>query len=337
MIESTNLYLTNDDNVLIFEHGSRGLTGLTGPIGPSNSSYIIYDDVNQPNAPDKWIAVSEIREITWTGISWAIGSVIDYVGPSGPGYTIVGTTRQFFERYKVVPYNQVASHNVCATGASLTSFGNTTITGTGGQSAVAAAQNSPNADRFTSAATASAGAGFQQTAALTCIGSSTGWASSGFDVRYTVRFNDALYDNTGASTGSRIALGLSSAGSIATVLASDSLAYSFVGFVRRHVDGGATDTNWQLLCRAASGPTTYDTGVPFIATKWYTLRLWIAPGGTTVGWEIKNHTDGTTTSGVWTPGSNLPNASTMLGMFTGVFTVDAIARSIDVNHASLIT
>jgi len=301
------------------------------------TGYTIYDDVGQPDAPDRWVAVNEIREITWTGASWSVGAIIDRVGPSGPGYTLIGTARQPFERYKVVSYNQVVSHNISATSNTLTSFGNTTTTGTGSQTAVAAAQNSPNADRFTSAATASATAGFQQTAPITCIGTGTDWAVSGFDVRYTVRFNDASYNNTGASTGSRIAVGLSSAGSIATVLASDSLANSFVGFVRRHVNGGATDTNWTLLCRGASGPTTFDTGVPFIATKWYTLRFWMAPGATTVGWEIKNHTDGTTTSGVWTPGSNLPTASTMLGMFTGVFTVDAVARSTDVNHASLIT
>jgi hypothetical protein len=257
-------------------------------------------------------------------------------------------------------------------------------------------------------------------------------------VRYTVRFNDASYNNTVASTGSRIAVGLSDGNSIATVLASDNLANSFVGFVRRHVNGGATDTNWQLLCRAASGPTTIDTGVAFAVAKWYTLRLWMAPGATKVGWQIINHTDGTDTGasgrfalgtsgnttftatgtsvtaaatytgvtqtatsglgtgavftiqktgagtaysgfttvtvtsggsnyaigdtitlpgaslggttpandltltvingpGSWTPGSNLPAAATMLKMFAGLITINATARTIDVNHASLTT
>ena len=301
------------------------------------AGYTIYDDVGQPNAPDQWVAATEIREVSWSGASWVIGAVTDYVGPSGPGYTIVGTIRQPFERYKVVPYNQIMHHNISAVAATFTSFGSTTATATGTQSAVVAAQNSPNADRCTSAATASATAGVQQTVQTTCIGTSTDWAVSGFDVRFTLRFNDASYDNTIASTGSRIAVGLSSSGSIATVLASDSLANSFVGFVRRHVNGGATDTNWTLLCRAASGPTTYDTGVAFIVQNWYTLRLWMPPGGTTVGWQIKNHTLGTDTSGVWTPASNLPAASTMLAMFAGLLTVNATARAIDITHVSLVT
>ena len=61
------------------------------------------------------------------------------------------------------------------------------------------------------------------------------------------------------------------------------------------------------------------------------------PGGTSVGWKINNHTDGTTTNGTWTPASNLPAASTMLAIFSGIITVDATARTIDVNHISLIT
>jgi hypothetical protein len=323
-------------NLVLKYNGTKFIP--TAETSSSGASYVVFDDLNQPNAPDLWVAVSEIRSVTWTGSSWSVGSVIDRVGPSGPGYTLVGTARQPMERYKVIPYNQVISHNFCATAGAFTSFGSTTTTTTGTQSAVVAAQNSPNANKLTSAATAGATAGTQSTIQIACIGSSTDWATSGFDVRWTLRFNDSSYNNTGASTGSRIAVGMSSGGSIATVLASDNLANSFVGFVRRNVNGGSTDTNWQLLCRTgAAGPTTYDTGVAFAAQKWYTLRFWIAPGGTSVGWKIQNHTDGTSTNGTWTPASNLPAAATMLAMFAGLITVDATARTLEINHGSIIT
>jgi hypothetical protein len=323
-------------NLVLKYNGTKFLP--TAETSSSGASYVVYDDVDQPNAPDKWVAVSEIRQVTWTGSSWSVGSVIDRVGPSGPGYTMVGTARQPLERFKVIPYNQIINHNICATAATLTSFGSSTASVTGTQSAVVAAQNSPNADRLTSAATASATAGVQSAVQITCIGSATDWAVSGFDVRFTLRFNDSSYDNTGASTGSRIAVGLSSSGSIATVLATDNLANSFVGFVRRHVNGGSTDTYWTLLCRTgAAGPTTYTTSVQFYPQKWYTLRLWMAPGGSDIGWEISNHTDGTTTNGIWTPSSNLPASSTMLSLFAGLLTVNATARAVDVSHISLVT
>jgi len=228
-------------------------------------------------------------------------------------------------------YDQRSHHNASATAATLTSAGSTTVTATGTQSAVAAAQNSPNADRLTHAATANVAAGAQSAIQTVCIGAASDWAVSGFDVRYTVRFNDASYNEAGASTGCRIGVGLSSGGALATVLGNDNLANNWIGFIRRSVNAGAIDPAWMIAVRGASALSTQTTTMPFVAQHWYTLRLTMDAGATSVGWAIEDRTAGTAAQGSWTPSSNLPVAATMLAVAVGVCTVNAVARSVDVN------
>lgn len=334
---ATYLPVTDADEDGIPDALKASLDGQYAPIDTAAGGYTVFDDVGQPLAPDLWVAVTEVREVTYNGSSWSVGSVIDLIGPDGPGYVMVGVARQAAARFNLQPYNQTVHHKVSATAATLTSIGSTTTTATGTQSAVVAAQNSPNADRLTSAGGAGGTAGVQGAVQLTCVGAPTDWATSGFSVSYTIRPNDASYNESGASTGARIAVGLSSGGSIATVLAVDALADNFIGFIRRSVNAGAIDANWQLGTRTTSTLTSTDTGVPFTAQNWYTLSFWMAPGGTVIGWRIVNHTAGTTSSGTWTPGSMVPAAATMLGQFVGVLSVDAVVRTVDVNGFALVT
>lgn len=140
-----------------------------------------------------------------------------------------------------------------------------------------------------------------------------------------VYFNDASYNNTGAGTGSRIFCGMTDQSAVNTV-SSDAPAGNFLGFVRRHVNGGATDTNWQF--KGQSGGVLQDTGVAFAVAKIYEFWIVVTPGGSTADWMIVNVTDSTYTSGTFS--STMPTATSFTvpyGPLVG--SVDAVARSVD--------
>lgn len=289
-----------------------------------------FDNLNLPGFPDLWVPVTRLHTATRDSGVWTLGAVVDTIGPAGPGYAPVGEIVGQSARPGISERDVV--HVAWAQGAGFSTVGAVTSAVTGTQAAQAPAQNSPRANRL-SATTAS---GVQGNAAFCCVGSAGDWAPGGFRFTATVRFPDASYNNTGAATGTRIGLGLSSAGTIATVLGADALANSWVGFVRRHVNGGATDTNWLIGGRGA-GLTSADTGVAFAAGVWFTFDMAMAPGAASVVWSIVNRSTGARTSGTWaTAGANLPSASTMLATFVGLNSVDAVTRNMDVARVAVV-
>lgn len=202
-------------------------------------------------------------------------------------------------------------------------------------SGVGASQGNPRRTRATSAATAAAGAGVNSTVTFLFHGASTDWAASGMEFEATFYLNDASYNNTGASTGSRIFFGLSGANDVQSLLTLDTMVASSTaaGFLRRNVNGGSTDTNWQFATRnSAGGMSAADTGMAFAVAKWYTVRFSHAPGGASFYWEIFNHTDGTSASGTHTPVASMPAANAGMGVTCGVYTVNAVARTVDINQ-----
>lgn len=289
-----------------------------------------YDDLGLVGLPHLWVPVTQVYAATRTAGVWVLGALVTTIGPAGAGYTMVGVFRGAVQPVGLSQRNVL--HVAWAQGAGFSTVGSVTSAVTGTQAATTPAQGSPRANRLT----ATTSLGVQGNAAFTCVGSAGDFGPSGFAYSATVRFPDASYNNTGAATGTRIGLGMSASGTIATVLGADALANNWVGFVRRHVNGGATDTNWLLGGRGA-GLTTLDTTVPFATNVWFTFDLAMAAGAASVVWAVTNHSTGARTSGTWaTAGANLPATATMLASFIGLNSVDATSRNVDVARLSVL-
>lgn len=172
----------------------------------------------------------------------------------------------------------------------------------------------------TPAASATCGTGNRDV--LWCRGSSG--LSNGFFFMGRVLFPDASYDQTGATTGSRIFVGLTAA-TMATVVAADTASTNTCGFSRRHTDTGAQDTNWQFLTRAGGSPTLADTGMPFVVDHVYDMYIYCKPLGTTVYWRIDDLTAGTSVEG--NTSSTLPIATTLMRGGVQVWSADAVVRN----------
>lgn len=175
---------------------------------------------------------------------------------------------------------------------------------------------------FVSAATAAATCGTGNATALWQRGTLPG-GSGGFFFNTRLAFPDTTYDQTGASTGTRIFVGLTS-GTMALSASSDDPAGHMAGFFRRHVNGAAQDTNWQFATKDGSVIDIVNTGLPFIAQKVFDFYVFCAPQGSTIYWRIDNVTDGTTAEGSTT--TRLPQSLMRAGLQVG--TVDAVARNV---------
>jgi hypothetical protein len=156
-------------------------------------------------------------------------------------------------------------------------------------------------------------------------------ATLGFYGFLRIGFPDASYDNTGASTGSRI-WGLCAASNQSHPTGPRGVvsgARRAFGFNREHVNGSNTDTNWQVVSNHSDPVTVVDTGMPFVATKIYDQYLYRAPGDTNLYWRIDNYTDSTTASGVIAVGAA---SATSLAVQPAIHTIDAVARAYDIYY-----
>lgn len=135
------------------------------------------------------------------------------------------------------------------------------------------------------------------------------------------------WDNTGVGTGTRWISGITSSATstLAAALGSDNPTNSRLAFMRSHVNGGLTETNWWFSAKDGTTENRLDTGVAFSGNSWYATMIACAPQGSTVYFAIKNLTGGND-SGVLSTSSNLPAADTFLYQWTGFYNIDAVSR-----------
>ena len=135
------------------------------------------------------------------------------------------------------------------------------------------------------------------------------------------------WDNTGVGTGTRWISGMTSnaTSTLAAALGSDNPTNSRLAFMRSHVNGGLTETNWWFSAKDGTTENRLDTGVAFSGNSWYATMIACAPQGSTVYFAIKNLTGGND-SGVLSTSSNLPAADTFLYQWTGFYNIDAVSR-----------
>lgn len=179
------------------------------------------------------------------------------------------------------------------------------------------------AANFVSTAGVGATAGTGHASTILMRGASSGRSGFWFDARLS--FPDASYDQSGASTGSRLFVGLTSV-ALSAVAASDAIAGESCGFFRRSVNGGAQDTNWKFATRDGTTAAYVDTGMPFAAGKVFDFQIGCASNGAVIYWRIRNVTDGTLAEG--STSTYLPQGATLLRGGFQIQTVNAQARNV---------
>jgi hypothetical protein len=147
----------------------------------------------------------------------------------------------------------------------------------------------------------------------------------GFFFAARVAFPDASYNETGASTGTRIFVGMTNL-TMAQVVASNAPVGSHAGFQRLHVNGSPLDANWFFLTGNGTTNHRIDTGIPFLPGKIYDCYLFCAPSGNVISWRIDNLTDGLSASGETT--THLPATDALLRAGVQVATVNAVVRNL---------
>jgi hypothetical protein len=155
---------------------------------------------------------------------------------------------------------------------------------------------------------------------------SDGEAGAHFHAR--VRFPDASYNETGASTGSWINVGMADVSPIGhRRLTTRHCAV----FNREHENGQNTDTNWQFVVNdGGATATTTNTGIAFTVGNEYEMWITMTAGATSIGWEIRDLTAATSASG--SVATDLPGASTAIYPAAHIRTVDAVSRTMQVKR-----
>lgn len=181
---------------------------------------------------------------------------------------------------------------------------------------------------FASAASANATCGTGDALVRWCRGSLAGGAN-GFFYSARIGLPDSSYNNTGASTGSRIFAGLTDQ-TMAVSVGSGNPAGNRIGFSRQHVNGLITDANWMITARDNVTEDRFSTGMAFAAEKVYDFYLFCPPQGSTVFWRIDNVTDGTSAEG--STSTNLPINTVMMRAGVQLQTVNAVARNLRIQR-----
>jgi hypothetical protein len=177
---------------------------------------------------------------------------------------------------------------------------------------------------FATAAAINSTAGTGNNATIWRRGASSANAA-GFFLVCRLGLPDASYNETGASTGARVWVGLTS-GTVASMVTSDTPAGDYCGFHRCHVNGGQQHTNWRFKMRDNVTTSDADTGLVFTAQNVYVAYIYCMAGDSTIYWRIDNITAGTTAAG--STSSNAPRTTINMRAGLQVGTVNATARNI---------
>lgn len=157
----------------------------------------------------------------------------------------------------------------------------------------------------------------------------SGDIAGGFFFAARCYFPDSSYDNTGASTGSRIGVGVVSSINLST---DNGTTFQGAMFVRRNVNGGATDSTWQFATNngTSGNENLVNTTMTWTAQHVYDFFIWCPVGSSTIYWQINDLTAATSQTGTST--TSLPGATTGLFPMVALYTVDATTRNIRWRH-----
>lgn len=153
--------------------------------------------------------------------------------------------------------------------------------------------------------------------------------ANGFFFKTRLLFPDATYDTTGASTGTRSFVGLTS-NSLAAMVNIAAATGDYCGFSRHSETGLRVEANWQFITRDNITTTIVDTGMPFAVSKLYDFYIYCPPQSSVVYWRIENISDGTFNEG--STSDTLPTGSVFMRAGFQLATINALARNIRMQH-----
>lgn len=142
---------------------------------------------------------------------------------------------------------------------------------------------------------------------------------------------DASYANAGASTGTRIFIGLTDQ-TFATALAADNPAGNRVGLQYCNVNAARVQTTWNYNNKDNTTETVTDTLVPMTQNAMYDFYVYIPPNGLLIQYQIDNLTAGT--SLMTQIATTLPTTTVPMRAMIGIQTVNAAVRTIAIYRMS---
>lgn len=243
-------------------------------------------------------------------------TMLAQLGPSGISYAYqphLGGNRQ---------------HIVTATGAGGFSAVGCTVSTGGTLSALATTTNNAAVTTLATTATAAASAYMQAVTALFNAGVSTNVNKGGLHFRQRFYLPDTNYDGAATSTGSRIAVGVTSLMNNGLTSADTPAVSSSAVFRRVHNFGVLTHTKWQFFVAGGTTGTHIDTGLAFLPACQYFAQIFIAPGSDVANWQIENETTGQIASGSTQIGT--PLAGVLMRETAQITTINAVIRKIGV-------
>jgi hypothetical protein len=314
---------------------SSNLEWVNNPVGPAGSNKEVqYNNGGSLGATSSLTWDNSTRDLKLLGILNMSSTTVPSVAPTGTlrlvNASIAG--REFLtvatswggDKYALQPSLFQNYFTMIATGgsASMTNLG-TNIANTGTISHPGGPEATGIMTNVVSSAAGNSVGGVNNSALTFYRGSTAG--INGFFMFARIYLPDSSYDQSGASTGSRVYVGFASGG-VANWAISDNASGHGVGFSRYHTNSGRQDANWTVLSKDNSTMALATTSMPFYASNLYDFYLYTPPQGSSISWRIDNVTSSTSEQGVIT--SNLPGSSSAMSVGAYVGTVNAVARNI---------
>jgi hypothetical protein len=158
----------------------------------------------------------------------------------------------------------------------------------------------------------------------------------GYYYHARVTFEDASYNNSGASTGSRIFLGLTDQTGTTSVGADDPAGHRH-GFQRINVNGGKTQTNFFMTVKNGTTEAILDSGVALVQNNVYDFYVFVRPGGGYPFGQIFNLTAGTGSGPMIdvSGAASIPGATTYMRATASLRTINATARTLGIHRVGV--
>lgn len=143
-----------------------------------------------------------------------------------------------------------------------------------------------------------------------------------------VAFEDASYANTGASTGVRFYTGFTDQ-ALATMMNTDNPAGNRHGFQLVNVNGGKTQTTFQMTTKNGTTESLLDSGIAITQNHVYDFYIFMRPANGYAFGQVDDLTAGTSSGSMIDIAGNasIPAQTTFMRCMVGMKTINATARS----------
>jgi hypothetical protein len=139
---------------------------------------------------------------------------------------------------------------------------------------------------------------------------------------------DASYANSGATTGTRIFVGVTDQ-AYTVICNSDDPAGHRAGFFYRNVNGGTTNTTWRREEKDGATRAEDDTGITVTQNHVYDMYVYLRRNIAYVGFQLDDLTNGTSMVSQ-IDGRNAPGVTTLMRPMICIQTINAVARNIEI-------